>query len=85
MTAEQWYLGVLWAIVKQVREQTSGLESWKLPVLRSWWVERERLSFVQRWGEFIEVLLGAVRERVVIFVDEIDIDTPALKRREFLA
>ena len=72
VTAEQWYLGVLWAIVKQVREQTNGLDDWRLPVLRAWWVEREGLSFVQRWGEFIEVLLGAVSARVVIFVDEID-------------
>ncbi len=72
VTAEQWYLGVLWAIVKQVREQTTALADWKLPALRSWWVEREGLSFVQRWGEFIEVLLGEVGERVVIFVDEID-------------
>ena len=72
VTAEQWYLGVLWAIVKQVREQTTTLADWKLPALRSWWVEREGLSFVQRWGEFIEVLLGEVGERVVIFVDEID-------------
>lgn len=72
VTAEQWYLGVLWAIVKQVREQTTALADWKLPVLRAWWVEREGLSFVQRWGEFIEVLLGEVGERVVIFVDEID-------------
>ena len=72
VTAEQWYLGVLWAIVKQVQEQTTALADWKLPALRSWWVEREGLSFVQRWGEFIEVLLGEVGERVVIFVDEID-------------
>jgi WD40 repeat protein len=72
VTAEQWYLGVLWAIVKQVREQTQGLADWRLPVLRAWWVEREGLSFVQRWGEFLEVLLGEVRDRVVIFVDEID-------------
>ncbi len=72
VTAEQWYLGVLWAIVKQVREQTTGLADWKLPALRAWWVEREGLSFVQRWGEFIEVLLAEVGDRVVIFVDEID-------------
>ncbi len=72
VTAEQWYLGVLWAIVKQVRDQTTGLGDWRLPALRAWWVEREGLSFVQRWGEFIEVLLGDVHERVVIFVDEID-------------
>ena len=72
VTAEQWYLGVLWAIVKQVREHTAALESWKLPTLRAWWMERNGLSFVQRWGEFLSMLLLEVGNRIVIFVDEID-------------
>ena len=72
VTAEQWYLGLLWEVVKQVRAQADGLEGWTLPRLRAWWVEREGLPFVQRWGEFMEVLLGLVVERVVVFVDEID-------------
>ena len=72
VTAEQWYLGVLWAIVKQVREHTTALEPWKLPTLRAWWMERNGLSFVQRWGEFLSMLLLEVGDRIVIFVDEID-------------
>ena len=33
VTAEQWYFGMLWAIVKPVREQTIGLEIWTLALL----------------------------------------------------
>ncbi len=73
VTAEQWYLGVMWAIVKQVREQGAGLGDWRLPVVRQWWEERSGLPLVQRWGEFVgEVLLAGVAQRIVVFVDEID-------------
>ena len=41
--------------------------------LRLWWRERELLSPVQRFSEFIEtVLLTEVSQNIVIFVDEID-------------
>ncbi len=73
VTAEQWYLGVVWEIVKQVREQSGRLQDWRLPRVRQWWAEREGLSFVQRWGEFVgEGLLAELMDPLVIFVDEID-------------
>ncbi len=73
VTAEQWYLGVVLEIVKQVREQGAGLGDWRLPVVRQWWEERSGLPLVLRWGEFVrEVLLAGVAQRIVVFVDEID-------------
>jgi hypothetical protein len=73
VTAEQWYLGLVWEIVKQVKAQTEALGDWRLPTVRSWWNEREGLPLVQRWGEFLEgVLLVEVTQPIVVFVDEID-------------
>jgi hypothetical protein len=73
VTVEQWYLGIVWETLKQVREQTDQLKVWNLPKLRAWWQERKDLSVVQRWGEFIrEVLLEEVLQQIVVFVDEID-------------
>ena len=41
--------------------------------LRSWWRDRENLSPVQCFGEFLEtVLLAQVPEQIVLFIDEID-------------
>jgi hypothetical protein len=41
--------------------------------IRTWWRERELLSPVQRFSEFInEVLLTTINERIIIFIDEID-------------
>jgi WD40 repeat protein len=63
-TSEQWYAGML-------RNLTNDLE---LEVnLRSWWREREWLSPLERFREFIEsVMLVQKTENIVIFIDEID-------------
>ena len=73
VNVSQWYFGMLWAIVKPVREQTIGLEIWTLALLRDWWIDHDKLPLIQRWGEFLEeVLLEKVSNRIVIFIDEID-------------
>lgn len=73
VTAEQFYFGLLWEIVEQVQAQSRSLDDWDFDRLSTWWDERERLPFVQRWRSFMEgVLLTQVAEPIVIFVDEID-------------
>lgn len=64
-TSEQWYAGML------RRSLTKDLE---LEVnLGSWWREREWLSPLERFREFIEsVMLVQKTENIVIFIDEID-------------
>ncbi|MEM1252549.1 MAG: AAA-like domain-containing protein [Cyanobacteria bacterium P01_H01_bin.21] len=63
-TSEQWYLGLLRRLSRSL-----GLS---VKVL-SWWRERYGLSPVQRFSEFVEdVLLEAISEPIVIFIDEID-------------
>jgi PAS domain S-box-containing protein len=66
LTPEQWYAGFLYTLANNFNllEQVD---------IRSWWRDRELLSPVQRFGEFIqEVLLTHVPEKMVIFIDEID-------------
>jgi WD domain, G-beta repeat len=58
VTAAQWYLGLIWAIVKQVREQTAALEDWQFSVLRRWWNEREALRSWQASGDKAWLLRG---------------------------
>jgi CHASE2 domain-containing sensor protein len=64
ITASQWYGGI-------IQELISGFE---LQVnRRSWLREQEDLSPVQRLGGFIEnILLTQIKQRIVIFIDEID-------------
>jgi hypothetical protein len=73
VTAEQFYFGVLWAIVDQSQEQDEALRDWNFERLLSWWSDRNGLPFVQRWVEFMgSVLLKYVLQPIVIFIDEID-------------
>ncbi|NJO21174.1 MAG: hypothetical protein HC838_15590 [Spirulinaceae cyanobacterium RM2_2_10] len=66
ITAEQWYAGM-------VRSLTVSLELTDQFNLRRWWRDRDLLSPVQRFSEFIEqILLRQIRQRIVIFIDEID-------------
>jgi hypothetical protein len=72
LTADQWYAGI-------IRSLVSGLEISKHFNLRTWWRERDHLTPVQRFSEFIhELLLGEVAQALadkaglVIFIDEID-------------
>jgi CHASE2 domain-containing sensor protein len=64
ITASQWYGGI-------IQELISGFE---LQVnRRSWLREQDDLSPVQRLGGFIEnVLLTQIKQKIVIFIDEID-------------
>ncbi|NEO85368.1 MAG: hypothetical protein F6J87_14125 [Spirulina sp. SIO3F2] len=64
-TAEQWYLGLIRNL-----KSSFGLRGFK-PLL--WWREREGLSPIQRFNEFLdEVLLPSRSERLVVLIDEID-------------
>ena len=67
ITTEQWYAGI-------VRDITSSCISPREFNWRKWWREqRDLLSPVQRLKLFIEeILLVKVRQKIVIFVDEID-------------
>ncbi|MBE9126056.1 AAA-like domain-containing protein [Coleofasciculus sp. LEGE 07092] len=75
LTPEQWYAGLVRRLVisftpffsPTAGKNTAGFN------LRRWWRDRDLLSPVQRFSEFIEqVLLPTVPYNIVIFVDEID-------------
>lgn len=66
VTPQQWYGGLIRIIITsfELSEEFN---------LRAWWKERELLSPVQCWAEFIsEVLLSKICNNIVIFIDEID-------------
>ena len=66
ITEDQWYAGV-------VRKLWSSLNLNGTVNLRQWWRERDEISAVQRFSEFIEeVLLVELTQPIVIFIDEID-------------
>jgi hypothetical protein len=66
MTPEQWYGSVIDSIV-------SSLDLYETFDLYSWWDEHHLLSFVRRFDKFLEeVLLAAMPQPIVIFIDEID-------------
>jgi hypothetical protein len=65
-TLEQWYLGIINRIVRQLglRQQFD---------IDKWWAERGLLSEVLRFSIFIEeVLLELIPQNIAIFIDEID-------------
>ena len=64
LSQEAWYLGLLVKV-----EESLGIE----PKVVKWWREHSHLGMTQRLIEFLEkVVLTETRDRVVIFVDEID-------------
>ncbi|MEM8723684.1 MAG: AAA-like domain-containing protein [Cyanobacteria bacterium P01_G01_bin.39] len=66
ITPEKWYGGIIKSLVNifDIKDKFN---------LRSWWNERNNLSPVQCFEEFIEkVLLNRITKRIVIFIDEID-------------
>lgn len=66
LTPEQWYAGL-------VRRLVISFNLTQQFNLRRWWRDRDLLSPVQRFSEFIErILLPAIPQPIVIFVDEID-------------
>jgi hypothetical protein len=66
VTPEQWYVGMINRIVRPLRLHRTF-------DLNAWWSENSLLSYVQRFGTFLEeVLLESVSQNIVIFIDEID-------------
>jgi AAA-like domain len=66
ITAPQWYAGLIKRLVQ-------GLQLTAQIDVRSWWQERDILSPVQRFSEFVEVVLPQwIEQQIVIFIDEID-------------
>jgi hypothetical protein len=66
MTPEQWYSSVIDSIV-------SSLDLYETFDFYTWWEENQLLSFVRRFDKFLEdVLLTAIPQPIVIFIDEID-------------
>ena len=64
ITAEQWFYGVAYRIVREL-----GIAA----PLDSWWKERSMLSAAQKFTEFLrDIVLENCSTRMVIFVDEID-------------
>src|SRR3954451_15398364 len=64
LTAEQWYDGLLSRIGQQLDLEDE---------LEDFWLDHERLGVMQRWMRAMcEVVLARYKERIVIFVDEID-------------
>lgn len=66
VTPDQWYAGVARSLLSNF-----GLSD--RINLRQWWRDRDHISSVQRFSEFIETaLLAETTQPLVIFVDEID-------------
>jgi len=66
VTTEQWYVGMINRIVRPLRLHRTF-------DLNAWWSENSLLSYVQRFGTFLEeVLLESISQNIVIFIDEID-------------
>ncbi|MFB2933727.1 AAA-like domain-containing protein [Aerosakkonemataceae cyanobacterium BLCC-F154] len=64
ITIEQWYAGITHKLVNSFNLSVSS---------RSWWRDRQYLSPLQNFSEFIEeVLLKEIKQNIVIFIDEID-------------
>ncbi|MEG4360620.1 AAA-like domain-containing protein [Microcoleus sp. C2C3] len=61
---EQWYANILDTLAYELDLDVN---------LKNWWQERNWLSPLRRFREFIEsVMLSQVTEKIVIFIDEID-------------
>ncbi|MBD1865147.1 MULTISPECIES: CHAT domain-containing protein [Trichocoleus] len=76
-TEEQWYFGVVSRIARSL-----GLH--RQFNLNTWWTEQPRLSYVQRFVEFLESLvLPSVPQPIVIFIDEVDLTLSLSFRDDF--
>ncbi|MDJ1183836.1 AAA-like domain-containing protein [Roseofilum casamattae] len=68
ITPDQWYLGIVRTIASSLSTSLSQRKA-----LAAWWRDRNLLSPLQRFSEFIdEILLVEIASNIVIFVDEID-------------
>ncbi|MEP0873582.1 AAA-like domain-containing protein, partial [Trichocoleus desertorum AS-A10] len=76
-TEEQWYFGIISRIARSL-----GLH--RQFDLNTWWTEQPRLSYVQRFVEFLESLvLPSVPQPIVIFIDEVDLTLSLPFRDDF--
>ncbi|MGB3207866.1 MAG: AAA-like domain-containing protein, partial [Crinalium sp.] len=66
ITAEQWYAGIIDSLV-------GSLNLYENFDLDLWWTSQELLSPVQKLSKFFDsILLPAIHQKIVIFIDEID-------------
>jgi HAMP domain-containing protein len=66
ITADRWYAGLAYMLA-------SSFDLLGTINIRTWWKEKDFLTPVQRLGEFFhEVLLQAIEQPVIVFIDEID-------------
>jgi pSer/pThr/pTyr-binding forkhead associated (FHA) protein len=78
ITSEQWYAGLIYIIASSLELQDFDLDSW--------WTDRNLLSSVQLFSQFLEeVLLKSIPQNIVIFLDEIDTVLQLNFRNEFFA
>jgi len=73
---DQWYKGILTQIKRRLRINID-------PV--NWWEQRKDIPNIQKFVEFFEEVLTEVKERVVIFMDEIDTTLKLDFRDDFFA
>ena len=77
-TKEQWYFGIISRISRSL-----GLH--RQFNLNTWWTEQPRLSYVQRFVEFLEtLLLPTIAEPIVFLIDEVDLTLNLAFRDDFL-
>jgi tetratricopeptide (TPR) repeat protein len=77
VSAEEWYLGMLNQLKRQLRLRAN---------VANWWQERATLGNVQRFVDFMrDVILAEIGERVVILIDEIDTTLRLEFRDDFFA
>ena len=66
ISSEQWYAGIANYLMKEI--DISDTFNWQ-----SWWKEKQLLSPSQRLNELINKILASTKQRIVIFIDEIDV------------
>ncbi|BAZ08783.1 WD-repeat containing protein [Calothrix sp. NIES-4071] len=60
--SEQWYAGILYKLVIIFNIGNPS------EYLRNWWLERGAITPMERWSEFIEiVLLASTQSKIIIF------------------
>lgn len=73
---DEWYKGILTQIKRRLRSKVDPVE---------WWEKRRGIPNIQKFIEFFEETLVEIKERVVIFIDEIDTTLRLDFRDDFFA
>ncbi len=64
ISSEQWYASLIGSLANRFKLKFD---------LVAWWRDRQLLTPVQRWSNFLEqILLAQINQQIVIFIDEID-------------